>query len=180
MYSSLRFKRFLLGSTGSPGAVAPARLLGFQGGMDASSDQPRAPRVQAAPLLKAAPTPKKVLMMGGTRFIGLYLARQLIEEGHDVTLYTRGKSTVCPKIPDDSDESYKNFSSCASYSTRDKNLALPMCGRTPCLVLHISGHLQAALFPNKQTSITIFSFCGLNLTQLSVVPTADVRLAAPI
>ena len=57
-------------------------------------------------------TPKKVLMMGGTRFIGLYLARQLVEAGHEVTLFTRGKADTCPQIPDDTEESYKNFSQC--------------------------------------------------------------------
>ena len=62
----------------------------------------------------AAVRPKKILMMGGTRFIGLYLARQLVEEGHDVTLYTRGKSEITTQIADDTDESYRHFSRCAS------------------------------------------------------------------
>jgi nucleoside-diphosphate-sugar epimerase len=35
------------------------------------------------------------MFAGGTRFIGLYLARQLIEAGHEVTLFTRGKKQVC-------------------------------------------------------------------------------------
>jgi hypothetical protein len=35
---------------------------------------------------------------GGTRFIGLYLARQLVEEGHEVTLYTRGKKPVDAQV----------------------------------------------------------------------------------
>ena len=38
---------------------------------------------------------------GGTRFIGLYLARQLIDAGHEVTLLTRGKKPVTARIPDD-------------------------------------------------------------------------------
>lgn len=63
--------------------------------------------------LKAQAVPKKILMMGGTRFIGLYLARKLIQEGHDVTLFTRGKADVCPQIPDDTPDFYRNFSQCA-------------------------------------------------------------------
>ena len=39
--------------------------------------------------------------LGGTRFIGVYLARQLIEQGHEVTLLTRGKKPVTYRIPDD-------------------------------------------------------------------------------
>jgi nucleoside-diphosphate-sugar epimerase len=71
-----------------------------------------APRQRAAMVAHA--TPKKVLMMGGTRFIGLYLARQLVEAGHEVTLFTRGKSDVCPQIPDDTPDFYANFAKCAA------------------------------------------------------------------
>jgi hypothetical protein len=38
---------------------------------------------------------------GGTRFIGVYLARMLIDAGHEVTLLTRGKKPVTYRIPDD-------------------------------------------------------------------------------
>lgn len=47
---------------------------------------------------------------GGTRFIGLYLARQLVEAGHEVTLFTRGKKKIAYEIPDDTPESYAKFS----------------------------------------------------------------------
>jgi nucleoside-diphosphate-sugar epimerase len=57
-------------------------------------------------------------MMGGTRFIGLYLARKLVQEGHDVTLFTRGKADVCPQIPDDTPDFYRNFSQCASLPNK--------------------------------------------------------------
>lgn len=76
-------------------------------------------QVRAAPVtarrqaVVAAAVPKKILMMGGTRFIGLYLARQLVAEGHDVTLFTRGKAEICPQIPDDTPDFYRNFSSYA-------------------------------------------------------------------
>lgn len=35
---------------------------------------------------------------GGTRFIGVYLARLLVEQGHEVTLLTRGKKAVTYKV----------------------------------------------------------------------------------
>ena len=79
-------------------------------------------RARAA--VAAQAVPKKVLMMGGTRFIGLYLARQLVEEGHDVTLFTRGKSEVCPQIPDDTDTFYRNFSSCVPPLSLHSNRAV--------------------------------------------------------
>jgi hypothetical protein len=46
------------------------------------------------PLSHVSPSPT-----GGTRFIGLYLARQLIEAGHEVTLLTRGKKPVVSRYP---------------------------------------------------------------------------------
>ena len=52
---------------------------------------------------------KKILLMGGTRFIGQYLARQLVEEGHDVTLFTRGKKPIAARIPDDSDAGFEKY-----------------------------------------------------------------------
>ena len=57
---------------------------------------------------------------GGTRFIGVYLARQLIEEGHSVTLLTRGKKEVTFQIPDDTDESYAQYKSAVKHIAADR------------------------------------------------------------
>ena len=57
---------------------------------------------------------------GGTRFIGVYLARQLIEQGHSVTLLTRGKKDVTFQIPDDTDESYANYKSAVKHVASDR------------------------------------------------------------
>ncbi|KAJ9681708.1 hypothetical protein PVL29_017881 [Vitis rotundifolia] len=54
---------------------------------------------------------KKILMMGGTRFIGVFLARLLVKEGHQVTLFTRGKAAITQQLPGESDEDYAEFSS---------------------------------------------------------------------
>lgn len=80
----------------------------------------------------ASTTPKKILMLGGTRFIGVYLARLLVEAGHDVTLLTRGKSPVTFQIPDDTDESF------AAYAAAVKHIA---CDRTdvPALKEKLAG-----------------------------------------
>ena len=32
----------------------------------------------------------RILIMGGTRFIGVYLTQLLVEQGHDVVLFNRG------------------------------------------------------------------------------------------
>ncbi|KXZ51721.1 hypothetical protein GPECTOR_11g169 [Gonium pectorale] len=64
--------------------------------------------------------PKKILMMGGTRFIGLYLARQLVEAGHEVTLFTRGKKKVAYEIPDDTPGSFAQFSRSIKHIQGDR------------------------------------------------------------
>ncbi|CAI6012452.1 unnamed protein product [Closterium sp. NIES-65] len=56
-----------------------------------------------------AVTARKVLMMGGTRFIGVYLARMLVKAGHEVTLFTRGKSPVTQQLPGESDADYSEY-----------------------------------------------------------------------
>lgn len=35
----------------------------------------------------------KILVIGGTRYFGIYTVNRLLEEGHDVTIATRGKAT---------------------------------------------------------------------------------------
>ena len=84
--------------------------------------------------------------MGGTRFIGIYLARLLTEAGHEVglhvnqgfsvcnqsgysivfkfamvccfqvTLFTRGKAPITTQLAEESDEDYKKFASSVSNS----------------------------------------------------------------
>ncbi|BBN68776.1 chloroplast RNA-binding protein [Prunus dulcis] len=54
---------------------------------------------------------KKILIMGGTRFIGLFLSRLLVKEGHQVTLFTRGKAPITQQLPGESDKDYTDFAS---------------------------------------------------------------------
>jgi len=59
-------------------------------------------------------------MMGGTRFIGLYLARQLVREGHDVTLFTRGKSPITTQLAGETDADYTAFKSSVKHIKGDR------------------------------------------------------------
>jgi len=68
----------------------------------------------------AATAPKKILMLGGTRFIGVYLARMLVEQGHEVTLLTRGKSPITAQVPDDTDESYAKYAAAVKHIACDR------------------------------------------------------------
>ena len=61
-----------------------------------------------------------ITFTGGTRFIGVYLARQLVEAGHEVTLLTRGKKPVTFQIPDDSDESFEKYKSVVKHIACDR------------------------------------------------------------
>ncbi|KAJ0079610.1 hypothetical protein Patl1_22456 [Pistacia atlantica] len=58
-----------------------------------------------------ASSEKKILIMGGTRFIGVFLSRLLVKEGHQVTLFTRGKAPITQQLPGESDQDYAEFSS---------------------------------------------------------------------
>ena len=58
---------------------------------------------------------------GGTRFIGVYLARQLIEEGHRVTLLTRGRKPVTFKIPDDTESSFASYEKAIQHVAADRS-----------------------------------------------------------
>ncbi|KAK4476744.1 hypothetical protein RD792_015904 [Penstemon davidsonii] len=58
-----------------------------------------------------ASSAKKILIMGGTRFIGIFLSRLLVQEGHQVTLFTRGKAPIAQQLPGESDTDFADFSS---------------------------------------------------------------------
>ncbi|OIW17465.1 hypothetical protein TanjilG_22577 [Lupinus angustifolius] len=59
----------------------------------------------------SASSTKKILIMGGTRFIGVFLSRLLVKEGHQVTLFTRGKAPISQQLPGESDTDYADYSS---------------------------------------------------------------------
>lgn len=59
----------------------------------------------------SASSSKNILIMGGTRFIGVFLSRLLVKEGHQVTLFTRGKAPITQPLPGESDQDYADFSS---------------------------------------------------------------------
>ncbi|XP_020100046.1 chloroplast stem-loop binding protein of 41 kDa b, chloroplastic isoform X2 [Ananas comosus] len=61
--------------------------------------------------VRASASSKNILIMGGTRFIGVFLSRLLVKEGHQVTLFTRGKTPITQQLPGESDQDYADFSS---------------------------------------------------------------------
>jgi 2'-hydroxyisoflavone reductase len=73
------------GMAGTALALGSGRAAGLQVGrqINRSTAQPRA---------------KRLLILGGTGFIGPHMVRHAVERGHDVTIFTRGRSTA--DIPD--------------------------------------------------------------------------------
>jgi 2'-hydroxyisoflavone reductase len=52
----------------------------------------------AVPSADAQPTPKRLLILGGTGFIGPSMVQYAVERGHEVSIFTRGRSQV--ELPD--------------------------------------------------------------------------------
>jgi nucleoside-diphosphate-sugar epimerase len=84
------------------------------------TQQRAAARAQRQTAVTVSASGKNILMLGGTRFIGAYLARQLIEEGHEVTLLTRGKAPITQQIPDDTDASYAEYKGAVKHAKADR------------------------------------------------------------
>ena len=45
-------------------------------------------------LLAMGSKPMKILILGGTGFIGPHLVRQALDRGHEVTIFNRGRSNA--------------------------------------------------------------------------------------
>ncbi|MDH3733115.1 MAG: NAD-dependent epimerase/dehydratase family protein [Gemmatimonadota bacterium] len=57
-----------------------------------------APRLGAASSPRPRPAPKRILVLGGTGFIGPHTVRTAVERGHEVSIFTRGRTQA--DLPD--------------------------------------------------------------------------------
>jgi 2'-hydroxyisoflavone reductase len=73
-------RNFLVGSLATVGAAS----LGTGAILD--------PRALFAGGLPVAPAPKKILILGGTGFVGPHQVRRAVARGHQVTIFNRGRS----------------------------------------------------------------------------------------
>ncbi len=83
-------RRTFLASSGILGVGVA--IGGIPGGLRAS------PQSKSATRKTRPPTRKKFLILGGTGFIGPPMVRYAVERGHEVTIFTRGRSQV--DLPD--------------------------------------------------------------------------------
>uniref|UniRef100_A0A7S1TDX6 NAD-dependent epimerase/dehydratase domain-containing protein n=1 Tax=Compsopogon caeruleus TaxID=31354 RepID=A0A7S1TDX6_9RHOD len=57
--------------------------------------------------MSLAVPPKRVLLIGGTRFSGAYLAKELVDAGHDLVLFNRSKTAEGRrKLPGETEEAF--------------------------------------------------------------------------
>lgn len=54
--------------------------------------------VRGTARIRAAPAPLRLLILGGTGFIGPHMVRYAVDRGHDVTIFTRGRTDA--DLPD--------------------------------------------------------------------------------
>lgn len=80
-----------------------------------------ATRTTRCTTVMSAVAAKKILILGGTRFIGVFLFRQLLDAGHEVTLLTRGKKAITFQLPDESDADYAKYSSAVKHIASDRS-----------------------------------------------------------
>lgn len=89
----------------------PSFLSDFNGARLMSQVQFKRKISQPKTALQVSASAKKILIMGGTRFIGLFLSRQLVKEGHQVTLFTRGKAPIAQQLPGESETEFSEYAS---------------------------------------------------------------------
>lgn len=65
---------------------------------------------------------KNVLIIGGTRFSGLWLWKELLDRGHSVTLFNRGKTAMQP-IPRETDEQFQKRIASTRFIAGDRTNA---------------------------------------------------------
>jgi nucleoside-diphosphate-sugar epimerase len=72
--------------------------------------------------LKMSTPSKNVLIVGGTRFSGLYLWRELHKRGHKITLFNRGITEIV-KLPSETDDEFIDRKQQARYIKGDRTVA---------------------------------------------------------
>ena len=94
---SLDRRTFLKSTAVLSGAIGLGGLPGVARGMTVDGVDARALRPNREPAQKSL----KILILGGTGFIGPYQVQYALDRGHQVTLFNRGKtnSTLFPKVP---------------------------------------------------------------------------------
>uniref|UniRef100_A0A0G4HZ55 NAD-dependent epimerase/dehydratase domain-containing protein n=1 Tax=Chromera velia CCMP2878 TaxID=1169474 RepID=A0A0G4HZ55_9ALVE len=92
--------------------TAPSPLL-------SSSQAGRSRRTELYHHAEGDISPRNVLLIGGTRFSGLYVWQELVKRGHKVTLFNRGK-TALKQIPGETDEEFEHRKSSTTFVTGDR------------------------------------------------------------
>ena len=94
---SLDRRTFLKSTAGLSGALGVGGLPSVARGMTVDGIDARALQPKREPAQKSL----KILILGGTGFIGPYQVQYALDRGHQVTLFNRGKtnSTLFPKVP---------------------------------------------------------------------------------
>eukprot|EP00929_Paragymnodinium_shiwhaense_P030333 TRINITY_DN1720_c0_g1_i3.p2 TRINITY_DN1720_c0_g1~~TRINITY_DN1720_c0_g1_i3.p2 ORF type:complete len:475 (+),score=123.45 TRINITY_DN1720_c0_g1_i3:123-1547(+) len=98
--------------TGITGVVQPTKAAGSTTGCES----------RVAMAARGGGGKKKILVMGGTRFIGCYLVKQLRDEGHDVFVMNRGKTNggKPEPLPGMSDAEYEKMLEGVSVLVADR------------------------------------------------------------
>jgi len=87
-----------VGSAGAWGVAAAATQQGAPSRLARAAPRgtavPVAPRPAAVHMAAGGAAPQRCLVIGGTRFSGLYLVQELLARGHEVVMYNRGNTAI--------------------------------------------------------------------------------------
>ena len=160
------------GALGVLGALGPLAC--------AAPDDPSAP-----------PTPRRILILGGTRFIGPYQVRYALDRGHEVSIFTRGR-TEPPFFHDyfervehligDRDDDLSALEGREWDAVIDNSASIPRWVSMTAELLH--GNVDRYLFVSSISAYADFATVGIDETypvgQLSAPDVESMREYGPM
>lgn len=85
----------------------------------------------------------KILIIGGTRFVGRHLVEELIRRGHDLTMLNRGNNNIFPQLQTITGD--RNQQSCIDLAAGQKwDAVIDTCAYFPRQVRMLAGVLRSA------------------------------------
>lgn len=120
----------------------------------------------------------KILVLGGTVFIGRHLVNAALEQGHDVTIFTRGKHNpnLFPQVERLQGDRRDDL---AALQGRDWDVVIDTSGYLPSVVAAsvdlLKGHVRQYVFLSTVDTYGYSQAPGFNEQTPTIAPPADIE-----